>query len=589
MRAVTLREAFVDSDGRLASFLVRYARYDLARDALPMKVRPPQPLLRTIPAPGSPTPSPMDDILVQGQSLERRAQREEARALYEAALRDGTAESPQDMAQLHRLIVRAYLEDGNLSAAEDSAHAALAISEQSGDEAGRARAINALAAIQWNQGEHDAAQQLYLQARSSALHIGDARLASMTASNLGIIATVRGDDPDALMYYESGLAEARSAGLVDEAMNALVNLGLLHTHMGRYAEADRAFTEAKDICGVVGDISRLIRIELHVAKLRIKQGERHAAHIACDRARELATQTGDTFGDGEAEHVAALIARMDGDVTASEAHFLRAEEIAIERKDLILQGETAKELAELYRWNGRNRDTLQRLNQAHRLFVQLRARRELADVDRRTATLESDFLDVVRKWGESIEEKDIYTQGHCIRVADLSCALWRRVCADDDTSLFWFRIGALLHDVGKLMIPAEVLNKAGKLSDEEWTLIRQHPSAGVELLADIEFPWDVRPIVESHHERWDGRGYPHGLVAEAIPLTARVLCIADVYDALTSVRSYKQAFTHDEAIEIMRGDVGSAFDPALFAAFEEIVRRGTWRNTPAAGMIAITG
>jgi putative nucleotidyltransferase with HDIG domain len=370
-------------------------------------------------------------------------------------------------------------------------------------------------------------------------------------------------------------------------MNALVNLGLLHTHMSRFAEAERAFREAKDVGAVVGDLSRLIRIELHLARLRIKQGERDAARALCDRAREMALQTGDTFADGDAEQVAGIIARLDGDVAKAEQHFLRAEQIGIERKDLILQGETAKELAELYRWNGRNKDTLQRLNQAHRLFLQLRARRELADVDRRTASLEADFLDVVRKWGESIEEKDVYTQGHCVRVADLSCALWARVSAGDDTSLFWFRIGALLHDVGKLMIPAEVLNKPGKLSDEEWALIQRHPTAGVELLADIDFPWDVRPIVESHHERWDGKGYPHKLAGEEIPLTARVLCIADVYDALTSKRSYKQAFTHDEAMEIMRGDVGRQFDPTLFAAFEEIVRRGTWRNTPAGGSLAI--
>jgi putative nucleotidyltransferase with HDIG domain len=546
-----------------------------------MKVRPTQPMLRVIPSPGNATLSPMESLLSQGQLLERRGQREEARVFYEQALHDGTPSTAADMAQLHRLIARTFMEDGDFAAAEDSATAALAISEQSGDSAGRGRAINSLAAIQWNQGAHDEAQRLYLQARTSALDSGDARMASITASNLGVIATVRGDDRDALKYYESGLADARGAGLVDEAMNALVNLGLLHTHMSRFEEANRAFVEAKDVGAVVGDLSRLIRIEIHVAKLRIKQGERDAARASSDRARELARQTGDNFADGDSEHVAGIIARMDGDVAKSEEHFLRAEKFAIERKDLILQGETAKELSELYRWNGRNKDALQRLNQAHRLFLQLRARRELADVDRRTASLESDFLDVVRKWGESIEEKDVYTQGHCIRVADVSCAIWSRVSGGDDTSLFWFRIGALLHDVGKLMIPAEVLNKPGKLNPEEWALIKSHPTAGVELLADIDFPWDVRPIVESHHERWDGAGYPHGLAGEAIPLTARVLCIADVYDALTSKRSYKQAFSHDDAMEIMRGDVGRQFDPALFTVFEEIVRRGTWRNTPS--------
>lgn len=548
-----------------------------------MKVRPTQPFLRTIPSPEAP---PFDDVLAEGQALERRGQRDEARHRYEKALHDGSVRTAADVAQLLRLVSRAYLFDGDYSAADDSAFAALAVSEQCGDEASRGRAINMLATIQWHQGAHDKAHELYLQARASAHRVGDARLAAMTASNLGVIATVRGNDIEAIRYYESGLADARGAGLVDEVVNALINLGLLNTHSGRYEDADRAFTEARDVCTTLGDLSKLIPLHLHIAKLRVKQGEQHAARAACDRARALAIQTGDSAADGEAEQVAGIIARMDGDVSGAEAHFIRAEKIAIVRRDLILQGETSKELAELYRWNGRNRETLQRLNQAHRLFLQLRARRELADVDRRTASLEGDFLDVARKWGESIEAKDVYTQGHCVRVADLSCALWSRVAEADTTSLFWFRIGALLHDVGKLMVPAEVLNKPGKLTDEEWQLMKRHPAAGVELLADVEFPWDVRPIVESHHERWDGLGYPHGLAADAIPLTARVLCVADVYDALTSKRSYKQAFTHDEALEIMRGDVGRQFDPALFRVFETIVRRGTWRNTPAGGVAA---
>jgi diguanylate cyclase (GGDEF)-like protein len=115
-----------------------------------------------------------------------------------------------------------------------------------------------------------------------------------------------------------------------------------------------------------------------------------------------------------------------------------------------------------------------------------------------------------------------------------------------------------------------VLNKPGKLTDEEFALMRAHPAAGVALLAEVEFPWDVRPVVLSHHERWDGRGYPHGLAGEAIPLTARILCVADVYDALTSVRSYKRALSHDEAMGIMRRDVGTMFDPRVFAWFEAV-------------------
>ncbi|MEP6620781.1 MAG: HD domain-containing phosphohydrolase [bacterium] len=531
----------------------------------------------------------LDALKDEGLALERRGQREEARRHYALGLSDEAALSQDERAQLLRWTARTFMQDSDFSGAESAAHAALAMSESANDMAGRGHAVNMLAVIRYSQGDLDGAEPLYVTARDFAHRAGEVKLAVMTATNLGIIATIRGDEHQAQIHYESGLSEAREAGLADQAMLALNNLGMLHAHTNHLVEADRAFREALGIARVLGDMNSCIRTLLNIAGLRIRQGNHVDARDACDEAVSMAHQIGDNHADGEAEYVYGLIGRATGDNSTAEAHFLRAESIALERQDLILQGEASRELAVLYRHQGRNRQTLQRLNQSHRVFAQLRARRELADVDRRTSMLEGDFLDVARKWGDSIESKDEYTQGHCVRVADLACSLWVRVCAGDDTSLFWFRIGALLHDVGKLMVPAEVLNKPGKLTDEEWGLMRRHTTAGVELLADIEFPWDVRPIVESHHERWDGRGYPHGLAGEAIPITARVLGIADVYDALTSERSYKKAFTHDEAMNIMRSDVGKAFDPTLFASFEEIVRRGTWRHTPSSGMLALAG
>ncbi len=132
-------------------------------------------------------------------------------------------------------------------------------------------------------------------------------------------------------------------------------------------------------------------------------------------------------------------------------------------------------------------------------------------------------------------------------------------------------MGALLHDVGKIAVPSEVLNKPGKLTPEERALTEQHPVAGVELLAGIDFPWDIRPMVRHHHEWWDGSGYPDKLAGEHIPLSARILCIADVYDALTTDRPYRQGFSHEKAVEIMEKDVGRLFDPELFGYFREIV------------------
>jgi putative nucleotidyltransferase with HDIG domain len=512
----------------------------------------------------------MAAVLERGQRYERDGRRQEARDLYERALHGDSAEHASDAAQLLRLVARTYLNDSEYSAARDCATCALTVAELCGDAGAQGHAVNILAVIEWKEGHLDDAKRLYLQARGIALGAGESRLAAMTALNLGVIANVRGEDAEAREAWESLLADARGGGLADQVLGALCNLGQLDTKSGRMAGADRHLREAREMSTILGDRSMLVTVELLIAKLRIRQGDHAGARDVCDRTRAIIAEIGDAREAGGAEHVYGLVARAGGDLAAAEEHFLRAESIAIARHDMILEGETARELADLYRAQGRNRQTLQRLNQAHRLFAQLRARREMDDVDRRTATLENDFLDVVRKWGESIESKDMYTQGHCVRVANLACALWMRV-GGDDTSLFWFRIGALLHDVGKLMVPAEVLNKPGKLTDAEWEMVRGHPSAGVALLADIEFPWDVRPIVESHHERWDGRGYPHGLAGEAIPLTARVLGVADVYDALTSQRSYKRAFSHDEAMDIMRRDAGTQFDPALFAEFESML------------------
>ena len=515
-------------------------------------------------------------VLAAGQAREREGPHAEARTLYEAALRDGRATTPSDAAQLVRLVARTYLQESEIETARDCAIAALAISEAAGDDAAQGHAENILAIVEWKLSNLDEADRLYRRAHHSAHVTGELKLAAMTASNIGVIATVRGDDVLARRFFEAGLRDARAGGLADQAVVALVNLGLLHMHLRRHDEADRAFVEAREFAEFIGDMGMLVTIDLDVAKLRLRQERHDEARELARRAHAIAERTGTTHAEGEAAHVDGLVACALGELVAAEEHFLRAEGIAQLRSDMILEGETARELAELYRRQGRNRQTLQRLTQAHRLFTQLRARRDLADVDRRTAMLESDFIEVVRKWGESIESKDIYTQGHCLRVADLACALWARVSANDPISAFWFRIGALLHDVGKLLVPAEVLNKPGKLSEEEWQLVRRHPTAGVELLADIEFPWDVLPIVESHHERWDGTGYPHGLSGEAIPLTARVVCIADVYDALTSRRSYKERFTHDQAMVVMRRDRGHAFDPELFDHFEEVVRAGHW-------------
>jgi putative nucleotidyltransferase with HDIG domain len=180
--------------------------------------------------------------------------------------------------------------------------------------------------------------------------------------------------------------------------------------------------------------------------------------------------------------------------------------------------------------------------------------------------LQEDFLSIVRMWGESIEEKDLYTRGHCQRVANYACRIAEEAGLST-SDLVWFRMGAFLHDVGKTEVPAEILNKPGRLTDEERHVIERHTIIGDQMLAASEFPWDIRPMIRWHHERWDGCGYPDGLKGREIPLTARILRIADVFDALTTTRSYRHPLSPQQALAMMEGDEGS-FDPDLFELFK---------------------
>lgn len=201
---------------------------------------------------------------------------------------------------------------------------------------------------------------------------------------------------------------------------------------------------------------------------------------------------------------------------------------------------------------GRNQEALTLLNAAHRLFRRLDARVDLVHVDGKVAALEGTYLAVVREWGQSIESSDSYTFGHCERVAQGAVALAETLGLDDDAR-HAIRIGAYLHDVGKVRVPHEILAKPGPLTRDEFAVVQMHPLWGIELLAAVEFPWDIKPIIRWHHEKYDGSGYPDGLRGDEIPLAAQVVGIADVHDALKTARPYRAAMSRADAIaEIAR-------------------------------------
>lgn len=180
--------------------------------------------------------------------------------------------------------------------------------------------------------------------------------------------------------------------------------------------------------------------------------------------------------------------------------------------------------------------------------------------------LESTFVQTVVTLANAIDMRDTYTSSHSQRIAEWAAYTAHLLgCTDKEIqAIYW---GGLLHDIGKIGIPDSILRKPGKLDKREWEIIRQHTIHGAKLIAPIKKLADVAPIIECSHERYDGSGYPHGIIGKAIPLGARIIGVVDSYSAMRDERSYKRAFSHDEAIEELKRYSGILFDPEVVTTF----------------------
>jgi putative two-component system response regulator len=200
--------------------------------------------------------------------------------------------------------------------------------------------------------------------------------------------------------------------------------------------------------------------------------------------------------------------------------------------------------------------------------------RSLLKLKQRTDELERAEA-VLFTLARSIEGKDPYTQGHCERLSDYSTRLGTHLGLSQDEITALRRAG-VVHDVGKVAVPDAILLKPGRLTPEEWKLMQQHPVVSERICQPLKSFRMVLPIIRHHHEKLDGSGYPDGLRGEAIPVTARVLQIVDVYDALTTERPYKKAFSTADALQTMKEEVAKGWwDPHMFDQFERLVGTNT--------------
>jgi putative two-component system response regulator len=205
-----------------------------------------------------------------------------------------------------------------------------------------------------------------------------------------------------------------------------------------------------------------------------------------------------------------------------------------------------------------------RLNRYQKL-IQERAKLQEANEHLLTA-----YEATIEGWSHAMDLRDRETEGHSQRVTELTVKM-AQACGLGEEEIMHLRRGALLHDMGKIGIPDSILHKPASLTDEEWVIMRKHPQLAYDMLRSVEY---LRPALEiplNHHEKWDGTGYPRGLKGEEIPLSARLFAVVDVWDAVTSDRPYRKAWSQQEALTYIREQVGKHFDPQVVELFFQVI------------------
>jgi putative nucleotidyltransferase with HDIG domain len=259
-----------------------------------------------------------------------------------------------------------------------------------------------------------------------------------------------------------------------------------------------------------------------------------------------------------------LLAGLCAALLASLATWLAVERISV---PLRRMAETMSEMARTgrlesgFRSSGGNRDVR---------LIEETFRALLVSLEESQRARERSYVEAVGAVVTAADARDHETTGHSFRVALYALTLARSLGqpSDQRKAIEW---GALLHDVGKMAVPDSVLRKPGPLTGNEWHIMKQHPTWGFDILAEVSF---LQPaaleIVYSHHERWDGHGYPRGLAGEQIPLAARIFAVVDTYDAITSDRPYRRARGHAAAIAELQRVAGQQLDPAMVEAFRRL-------------------
>ena len=431
-----------------------------------------------------------------------------------------------------------------------------------------AEALNTIGGLHLSSGALEDARRSFLK----AIRLGrpSRELCARAEQNLGILSTIQGDLEEALTWYQRSLDAYKQCGDNHGRAISYHNLGMVSLDAGAGPYAEKYFGHALELADRTGDVFLQGICLVSMAELDVGRQWFESARELAEEALSRFDLIGAGGAKADAYRVLGMMYRESGRPIQAEARLRTAVSLSSASQATLSEAEALHELALLYQGTGRDQPALRALHAAYGLFRKLRARTDLVRVGGKVAEIETAYQEVVRNWGRSIESSDSATFGHCERVAQNAVATARELILGEELETT-ILLGGYLHDLGKIRVPPEVLTKSGPLSSEEQALVRMHPLWGVDLLTNIQFPWDIKGIVRWHHERRDGTGYPDRLSGDAIPIGAQIVGLWDDFDTLTVTRDPATALPARAAVEVLEKS-RTAWTPRVFEAFLAVCR-----------------
>jgi HD-GYP domain-containing protein (c-di-GMP phosphodiesterase class II) len=471
--------------------------------------------------------SPPSLLLQMARQYDGKGCMEEAIGTYQVAIRSAEAQrEPVVLAEALRRLAVARHRRQECSEARALCERSYQVALGHGDAALTVEALNTLAGFELVEEHYELAKEMFSRALSfQSVH---PELRGRIEQNLGTVQSIQGDHAGALAHYQRSLDAFVAASNEPGCAIAYHNLGVINAERRAWDEADRCLRLSLRIVERTGDRHLHGLVDLNHAEVLAALGRLKEARIAAESAVCIFDELRAPAEMADAYRMLGMICREAGEYALAGTRLRLAVEFASACGSALSEAEALRELAYLHGRTGRIAEALDLLVRATTGLSRLKPCMRPAEM---AAGI---YPTVVANWADLVRSVDLPTFEHMQRVAT-QAVLVARGLGCDESGQARIRVGAYLHDVGKLRIPSALLSKPEPLTSEELAILRRHPLWSAELLAPVELPWDVTAMIRGHQERLDGSGYPFGLQGDQIPMEARVIGIVDFYDSQMSI------------------------------------------------------